>query len=57
MERKVITATNGIVFTDGTNYAKKLFLSEDADASKWYEITQEQYDEIMAEQEEYTQRT
>lgn len=47
MERKVITATDGMLFTDGVNYAKKIFLSENADVTKWYEITEKEYNEIQ----------
>jgi len=47
-----LTASEGMVLTDGESYGKEVFLAEDADSSKWYEITQEKYDSLMGEQEE-----
>ena len=46
-----LTASEGMVLTDGENYGKEFFLAEDADASKWYEITDAEYEEILKEQE------
>lgn len=47
-----LTASEGMVLTDGENYGKEVFLAEDADSSKWREITQEEYDEILAKESE-----
>ena len=45
-----LTASEGMVLTDGENYGKEVFLAEGADSSKWYEITEAQYDEVMAKE-------
>lgn len=42
-----LTASEGMVLTDGENYGKEVFLAEDADSSKWHEITQAEYDAIL----------
>lgn len=42
-----LTASEGMVLTDGENYGKEVFLAEDADQTKWYEITQAEYEEIL----------
>lgn len=46
-----LTASEGHILTDGTDYARMTFLAQGVDASKWYEITEAEYDAIMAEQE------
>lgn len=50
-----LTASEGMVLTDGENYGKEVFLAVDADQSKWYEITQEEYEKILKAQEEATE--
>ena len=50
-----LQASEGFVLTNGESYTSVggyVYLSGDADTSKWYEITEERYDEIMAEQED-----
>lgn len=52
MKRLVtLHASEGKVLTDGTHYGKIIFLAEGADESAYHEITQEEYDAIVAEQE------
>lgn len=46
-----LIASEGMVLTDGENYGREVFLAVDGDQSKWHEITQEEYDELMGEQE------
>lgn len=53
MERKILTASGGMVLTDGKNYGRIIYLAEAADASAWYEIPEEEYindEEITAEE-------
>lgn len=45
--RTVITATEGHVLTDGTVFGKVIHLAEGADASRFYEITEEEYESMM----------
>ena len=47
---RTITASKGYVLTDGKVYGKIIYLGEDVDASAFHEITREEYDAIMAEQ-------
>ena len=56
MERTTITrikltASKGMILTDGTNYTEVAFLHEGDDGSAYYEITRAEYDALMAEQE------
>ena len=50
-----LTASEGMVLTDGENYGKEVFLAEDADPAKWYEITDAEYEKILKAQEEATE--
>ena len=51
MERIVLTAKDGMVLTNGEIYGKEIYLANGVSADSFYEITQAEYDEIMAEQE------
>lgn len=56
MEKEIITtvklvASEGMILTNGTDYARVAFLATDADPSAWYEITEAEYEAIVAEQE------
>ena len=46
-----LTASEGHWLTDGTDYAKVTFLAQGVDPAIWYEITDAEYERIMAEQE------
>ena len=52
MERKILTANKGMVLTNGEIYGKKIYLAEGESADKFYEITDEEHWELMAESEE-----
>ena len=47
----ILTADEGMYLTNGDTYGKTVVLPETADQSKWYEITEEEYVQVMAEQE------
>lgn len=44
----VLKANEGKIFTDGESYGKVIFLAEGADPSKFHEITDAEYAEILA---------
>ena len=52
MERQILIANKGMVLTDGETYGKKIYLAEGESADKFYEITDEEHWELMAESEE-----
>ena len=49
--RQVLTADEGKVLTDGKIYGKVIYLAQGADASLFYEITEEVYAQIEATQD------
>ena len=46
-----ITAREGYVLTDGENYGRIVYLASGDDGSKWYEITEAEYEAKLAEEE------
>lgn len=55
IEVKKMTASTGMVLTNGEAYSSVggvVYLPQDADVSKWYEITEKEYMEIQASIEE-----
>ena len=50
MGRKILIASEGMVLTDGKVYCNEIHLAEDRSADEFYEITQAEYEEIMAEE-------
>ena len=53
-ERKTLNASEGHIFTDGENYGRVVYLAQGDDGSKWYEITDEEYQRILEEKERNT---
>lgn len=51
-ERKVLKATDGMILTNGVNFGREVYLAEGVDENSWYEITEEEYEKIIKEQEE-----
>ena len=43
----ILTADEGMYLTDGETYGKIAVLPESADASAWYEITEEEYEKTQ----------
>lgn len=54
MENKfqVITASEGMVLTNGEAYGKDVYLGVNDSPDNWWEITEEEYAEILRTQEE-----
>lgn len=50
-QRIVLSAENGKIITNGEIYGKTLFLAETDSPDNYHEITQAEYDEIVAEQD------
>ena len=46
-----LTASEGHILTDGENYGRVVYLASGDDGSKWYEITEEEYQRIIEEKE------
>ena len=45
----ILTADVGMYLTNGETYGKTVVLPESADQSKWYEITEEEYNKLQEE--------
>lgn len=43
MKRRILTASDGMVLTNGTVYGKVIYLAVGADESGWREIPEEEY--------------
>lgn len=53
----MLEADEGMVLTDGTNYCSSVLLRKGQTAEGWSEITQEEYNEIVKEDEKLSQPT
>lgn len=51
MERQILIANDGMVLTNGEIYGKEIYLADGMSADMFHEITQAEYDEIMAQDE------
>jgi hypothetical protein len=51
IELRKMTASDGMVLTNGEAYGKEVYLGKNDSAENWHEISQEEYDEILAAQE------
>ena len=47
--RKTLIAKNGFIYTNGKVYAKIVDLAEGDKEENWYEITDEEYQEILSQ--------
>lgn len=50
-QRIVLTAEDGMVLTNGETYGTVIYLAEGVDASTFREITKEEYEKTLLEQE------
>lgn len=49
-QRNVLYAENGKVLTNGTEYGTVIYLADGVSASDYYEITQDEFNEILEQQ-------
>lgn len=47
-----ITASEGMVLTNGDTYSKEIYLGANDSVENWHEITDAEYEEIMKDEEE-----
>ena len=47
MERKIIKASEGMMLTNGTIFGRTIYLAEGLNESDFYEITREEYDQMV----------
>ena len=52
IRRITLIAQEGMMLTNGKEYAKITHLAVGADESEWYQITEEEYNRILSEDEE-----
>ena len=52
IELRKLTASEGMVLTNGEAYSKEIYLGKNDKAENWYEITDAEYEAILKEQEE-----
>ena len=46
--RTTLYAEDGMILTDGEHFGRIVHLAVDADAEKWHEITEAEYEKITA---------
>ena len=51
IELRKLTASEGMVLTNGEAFGKEIYLGVNDSADNWHEITEEEYNKILAEQE------
>ena len=47
MNRRKLTASSGMILTDGEIYGRVIYLGEGIDENAFHEITEEEYESIM----------
>lgn len=47
MERKVLTARNGMLFTNGKDVGKEILLGEHDDAENWHEVSEAEIEQLL----------
>ena len=51
IELRKLTASEGMVLTNGEVYGKEIYLGVNDSADNWHEITDAEYEKIVAEQD------
>ena len=57
MDRVILTASSGMILTNGKSYGTCIFLGIGDSATNWHEITQEEYEALMEVTNEETTAT
>lgn len=52
IELRKLEASDGMVLTNGEAYGKEIYLGKNDSPDNWYEITEEEYNQILKEEEE-----
>lgn len=53
MARTILTASEGMILTDGEIYGTKIFLAEGRSSAEFHEIPLEEYEELMEQEVPY----
>ena len=51
IELRKLTASEGMVLTNGETYGKVIYLGVNDSQDNWYEITEEEYNDLTKEEE------
>lgn len=51
IELRKLTAADGMVLTNGEVYGKEIYLGKNDSPGNWHEITEAEYEKILAEQD------
>lgn len=51
IELRKLTASGGMVLTDGESYGKEIYLGKNDSPENWREITEAEYEKITEEEE------
>ena len=54
MKRVTLKARDSYVYTNGNDFGKIIYLAVGANSKDYYEITEEEYNKILEEQEKLT---
>ena len=55
IEIKKLTASDGHILTNGIGYGKEIYLGVNDKSENWHEITEAEYEAILAEEEKKKQ--
>jgi hypothetical protein len=50
MERIILTAKDGYIYTNGVDFGKIIYLANGVNASDYHEITEEEYNKILEQE-------
>ena len=49
ISRSMLTASKGMILTDGKSFGRVVYLADGCDGSNWYEISEKEYNAMMEE--------